>query len=162
VVRGDDGVIEILNAVLTNELTAINQYFLHYRIQKHWGYRGIARHYYDESIDEMKHADKIIDRILYLDGHPNLQRLHTLRTGETVPEMLELDYARELENVETLRKGVALSRGKSDFGSAVLLEDLIEDEEEHIDWLDAQLGLIRQVGAAQYLAEQIHEHGSDG
>ncbi|WP_045875324.1 bacterioferritin [Pseudofrankia sp. DC12] len=159
-VRGDDEVVEILNAVLTNELTAINQYFLHYRIQEHWGFHGLGRHYRDESIDEMKHADKIIHRILYLDGHPNLQRLHPLRTGENVPEMLELDYARELENVETLRKGVTLGRSKSDFGSATLLEWLISEEEEHIDWLEAQLELIRQLGAPQYLAEQIHEHGS--
>ncbi len=159
-VRGDDEVVEILNAVLTNELTAVNQYFLHYRIQEHWGFNRIAHHYRDESIDEMKHADRLIHRVLYLDGHPNLQRLHTLRTGENVPEMLELDYARELENVETLRKGVALSRSKSDFGTATLLEDLIESEEEHIDWLEAQLELIRQLGAPQYLAEQIHR-GSD-
>jgi bacterioferritin len=161
-VRGGDEVIEILNAVLTNELTAINQYFLHYRIQEHWGYRGLAHHYRDESIDEMKHADKIIHRILYLDGHPNLQRLHTLRTGENVPEMLELDYGRELENVETLRKGVTLSRSTFDFGTATLFEDLIEAEEEHIDWLEAQLELIRQLGAQQYLAEQIHKYGPDG
>ena len=159
-VRGDDEVIEILNAVLTNELTAINQYWLHYRIQSHWGYDGLAHHYRDESIDEMKHADKVVHRVLYLDGHPNLQRLHTLRTGENVPEMLELDYARELENVETLRKGITLSRGRSDFGTAVLLEEILEEEEEHIDWLEAQLELIRQVGAPQYLAEQIHKHGS--
>jgi bacterioferritin len=161
-VRGDDEVVEILNAVLTNELTAINQYFLHYRIQEHWGFAGLAHHYRDESIDEMKHADRLIHRILYLDGHPNLQRLHSLRTGENVPEMLELDYARELENVETLRKGVTLSRSKSDFGSATLLENLIESEEEHIDWLEAQLELIRQLGAPQYLAEQIHKSGSEG
>jgi len=159
-VRGDDEVVEILNAVLTNELTAVNQYFLHYRIQEHWGFRGLAHHYRDESIDEMKHADRLIHRILYLDGHPNLQRLHTLRTGENVPEMLEVDYARELENIETLRKGVTLSRSKSDFGTATLLEDLVESEEEHIDWLEAQLELIRQLGAPQYLAEQIHKGGS--
>lgn len=157
-VRGDDEVIEILNAVLTNELTAINQYFLHYRIQKHWGYEGLADHYYDESIDEMKHADKIIHRVLYLEGHPNLQRLHTLRTGETVPEMLELDYARELENVETLRRGINMARTKSDIGTAVLLEEILTGEEGHIDWLEAQLELIRQIGANEYLSQQIHEH----
>ena len=160
-VRGDDEVIEILNAVLTNELTAINQYWLHYRIQENWGYGALAHHYRDESIDEMKHADKVIHRVLYLDGHPNLQRLHTLRTGESVPEMLELDHTRELENVETLRKGVTLARGKSDFGTAVLFEELIHEEEEHIDWLEAQLTLIAQVGTTQYLAEQIHKHGGD-
>jgi bacterioferritin len=159
VVQGDDEVLEILNAVLTNELTAINQYFLHSRMQQHWGFTGLARQYRDESIDEMKHADRIIDRVLYLGGHPNLQRLHTLRTGETVPEMLELDHARELENVETLRKGVTLSRGKSDFGTATLFEDLITDEEDHIDWLEAQLDLIRVLGANEYLSQQIHKHG---
>jgi bacterioferritin len=162
VVRGDDEVIEILNSVLTNELTAINQYFLHYRIQRHWGYRGLADHYYDESIDEMKHADKIIHRVLYLDGHPNLQRLHTLRTGETVPEMLELDYGRELENVETLRTGITLSRARSDFGTAVLFEEIITGEEEHIDWLEAQLELIRQLGASEYLSQQIHKDDGSG
>jgi bacterioferritin len=160
VVQGDGEVIEVLNAVLTNELTAINQYFLHSRIQEHWGLERLAHHYYNESIDEMKHADRIVQRVLYLDGHPNLQRLHSLRTGETVPEMLELDRARELENITTLRQGVELTRAKADFGTATLLEDLITDEEEHVDWLEAQLDLIRLLGAAEYLSQQIHRHDS--
>jgi bacterioferritin len=156
VVRGDEEIVEILNAVLTNELTSINQYFLHYRMQKHWGYHRLADRYYRESIGEMKHADELIHRVLYLAGHPNLQRLHSLRAGETVPEMIELDRGRELDGVELLRTGVALSRAKGDVNSALLLERILHDEEEHIDWLESQLDLIRQVGSAEYLSAQIH------
>ncbi|WP_462187231.1 MULTISPECIES: bacterioferritin [unclassified Frankia] len=157
VTRGDVEIIEILNSVLTNELTTINQYFLHSRMQRNWGYRRIAEHYYRESIDEMKHADQLIERVLYLGGLPNLQRLHTLRIGETVPEQLEVDRSGEFEAVDLLRRGVALCRERGDVGSAVLLERILVSEEEHIDWLDAQLELISQLGAAHYLAQQIHE-----
>jgi len=157
VVRGDDEIVEILNTVLTNELTAINQYFLHSRMQINWGYKRLGEHYYHESIDEMKHADELVHRVLYLDGLPNLQRLHSLRTGETVPEMLELDRGRELEGIELLRRGIALTRTRADIGSALLLERILHDEEEHIDWLEAQLELIRQLGASEYLSQQIHD-----
>ncbi|MCK9895869.1 bacterioferritin [Frankia sp. AgB32] len=155
--RGDAEIIEVLNSVLTNELTTINQYFLHSRMQRNWGYRRIAEHYYHESIDEMKHADKLIERILYLGGLPNLQRLHTLRIGETVPEQLEIDRTGEVDAVDLLRRGIVLGRERGDVGSAVLLEDILVSEEEHIDWLDAQLELISQLGAAHYLSQQIHE-----
>jgi bacterioferritin len=157
VVRGDEEIVEILNAVLTNELTSINQYFLHYRMQRHWGYRRLADRYYHESIGEMKHADELIHRVLYLAGHPNLQRLHALRIGETVPEMIELDHRRELDGVELLRTGIALSRAKGDVNSALLLERVLDDEEEHIDWLESQLELLRQIGPAEYLSAQIHD-----
>ncbi len=157
VTRGDAEIIEVLNSVLTNELTTINQYFLHSRMQRNWGYRRIAEHYYHESIDEMKHADKLIERVLYLGGLPNLQRLHTLRIGETVPEQLEIDRNGEVDAVDLLRRGIALGRERGDVGSAVLLEDILVSEEEHIDWLDAQLELISQLGAANYLSQQIHE-----
>jgi bacterioferritin len=155
--RGDTEVVELLNSVLTNELTTINQYFLHSRMQRNWGYHRIAEHYYHESIDEMKHADRLIERVLYLGGLPNLQRLHTLRIGETVPEQLEVDRSGEFEAVDLLRRGVALARERGDVGSAVLLEDILVSEEEHIDWLDAQLELISQLGAAHYLSQQIHK-----
>nr|WP_018639906.1 bacterioferritin [Parafrankia elaeagni] len=156
-VRGDKDIIDLLNKVLTNELTAINQYFLHSRMQKNWGYLRIADYYYHESIDEMRHADQLIERVLYLDGLPNLQRLHSLRIGETVPEQLATDRSQEDEAVELLRGGIALCRSKNDVGSAVLLEKILVSEEEHIDWLDAQLTLIEQLGATNYLAQQIHE-----
>ena len=155
--RGDREIVELLNSVLTNELTAINRYFLHSRMQKNWGYRRLADHYYHESIDEMRHADEVIERVLYLGGLPNLQRLHTLRIGETVPEQLSTDREEEEKAVELLRTAIATSRAKGDVGSALLLEKLLHSEEEHIDWLDAQLELIEQVGAANYLAQQIHE-----
>lgn len=154
--RGDKEIVEILNNVLTNELTAVNQYFLHSRMQRNWGYLRISDYYYHQSIDQMKHADKLIHRVLYLDGFPNLQRLHTLCIGETVPEQLELDRTHETNTVELLRTGIATSRAKGDIGSAVLLEEILTSEEEQIDWLDAQLELISQLGATAYLSQQIH------
>lgn len=155
--RGDREVVELLNAVLTNELTAINQYFLSSRMQRNWGYRRLAEHYYHESVDEMRHADELIERVLYLGGLPNLQRLHTLQIGENVPEQLAADRSTEDAAVAVLRDGIGLCRSKGDIGSAVLLEKILVSEEEHIDWLDAQLELISQLGAANYLAQQIHE-----
>jgi bacterioferritin len=125
-------------------------------MQRNWGYQRISEHTYHESIDEMKHADELIERLLYLDGHPNLQRLHTLRIGETVPEQLDLDRRHEEAALETLREGIVLCRGRNDIGSAVLLERILVSEEDHIDWLDAQLELIEQIGAPNYLAQQIH------
>jgi bacterioferritin len=156
-VRGDRAIVDMLNEVLTSELTAVNQYFLHSRMQKNWGYERISEHTYHESIDEMKHADQLIHRVLYLGGHPNLQRLHTLRIGESVPEQLTVDREHETTALEGLRAGIALARSAGDIGSAVLLEGILTSEEEHIDWLDAQLELIEQVGAPHYLAQQIHD-----
>jgi len=155
--RGDAEIIELLNAVLTNELTAINQYFLHSRIQRNWGYKRLSEHSYHESIDEMKHADELIERVLYLGGLPNLQRLHTLAIGEDVPEQLSLDRKHEERAVEVLRAGIALARERGDIGTAGLLERILHAEEEHIDWLDAQHDLIAQVGTQNYLAQQIHD-----
>ncbi|WP_131747369.1 bacterioferritin [Frankia sp. Cppng1_Ct_nod] len=155
--RGDTEIIELLNGVLANELTAINQYFLHSRMQLNWGYHRLGKHTYDESIDEMRHADKLVHRVLYLGGLPNLQRLHTLRVGETVLEQLTSDRSHEIEACALLREGIVLTRSRDDVGSAVLLESILTSEEEHIDWLDAQLELVSQVGEANYLAQQIHD-----
>ncbi|AEH10330.1 MULTISPECIES: bacterioferritin [Protofrankia] len=155
--RGDPEIVELLNRVLTNELTAVNQYFLHSRMQLNWGYRRLGKHTYDESIDEMRHADKLVHRVLYLGGLPNLQRLNTLRVGETAVEQLNSDRSHEIEACGLLREGIVLTRSRDDVGSAVLLEDILTSEEEHIDWLDAQLELVSQLGEAHYLAQQIHD-----
>ncbi|KLL12359.1 MULTISPECIES: bacterioferritin [Protofrankia] len=155
--RGDPEIVELLNRVLTNELTAVNQYFLHSRMQLNWGYRRLGKHTYDESIDEMRHADRLVHRVLYLGGLPNLQRLNTLRVGETAVEQLNSDRSHEIEACGLLREGIVLTRSRDDVGSAVLLEDILTSEEEHIDWLDAQLELVSQLGEAHYLAQQIHD-----
>ncbi|WP_239310211.1 MULTISPECIES: bacterioferritin [unclassified Frankia] len=155
--RGDPEIVELLNRVLTNELTAVNQYFLHSRMQVNWGYHRLGKHTYDESIDEMRHADKLVHRVLYLGGVPNLQRLNTLRVGETVAEQLNSDRTHEIEACGLLRAGIVLTRARDDVGSAVILEDILVSEEDHIDWLDAQIELLAQLGEAHYLAQQIHE-----
>ncbi|WP_239396192.1 bacterioferritin, partial [Frankia sp. CiP3] len=154
--RGDPEIVELLNGVLTNELTAVNQYFLHSRMQVNWGYHRLGKHTYDESIDEMRHADKLVHRVLYLGGVPNLQRLNTLRVGETVAEQLNSDRTHEIEACGLLRAGIVLTRARDDVGSAVILEDILVSEEDHIDWLDAQIELLAQLGEAHYLAQQIH------
>ena len=155
--RGDDAVIELLNEVLTTELTSINQYFVDARMLDNWGYDRLAHHFRDESIDEMKDADVLIERILYLDGVPNLQRLGTVRVGETVPEKLALALALETESIERLNRGVAGCVAAGDNGTRELLEHVLEGEEEHADWLETQLELINQVGDAHYLAQQIRD-----
>ena len=157
--RGSSTVITLLNEVLTNELTAINQYFLHARICENWGYERLWHKVRDESIDEMKHADEIIARILYLEGLPNLQRLGTIKVGESVEEQLKLDLALEATAIPVLNRGIELCRAEGDNGTADLLEDLLEDEEEHANWLEAQLTLIKQTGLENYLAEQIKKEG---
>ena len=154
--RGDDEIIELLNEVLTAELTAVNQYFLDSRMLSNWGYERLGGKFYEESIDEMKDADHLIERILYLDGMPNLQRLGTVRVGETAPEKLTLALELEKEAIDRLNRGIALCTAKGDNGTRDLLEDILEGEEEHADWLEAQLALISQVGDAHYLAQQIH------
>jgi bacterioferritin len=156
--KGDAKVIALLNDVLCNELTAINQYFLHARMCENWGYERLWKKIRAESIDEMKHADQIIERILYLDGLPNLQKLGKLEVGETVVEQLKSDLALEKRAIPVLNAGIALCREKGDNGTAELLEDILVSEEEHADWLEAQLTLVEQVGAQGYLAEQIKEH----
>lgn len=152
-------VIDLLNEVLTNELTAINQYFLHARMCQNWGYERLWHQVRDESIDEMKHADRVIARMLYLEGFPNVQRLGKVTIGQTVDEQLKLDRALEQHAIPVLNQGIATCRQEGDNGTAELLEDILEDEEEHLDWLEAQLTLVDQVGLQNYLAEQIKHEG---
>lgn len=156
--QGDPAIIELLNEVLTAELTAINQYFVHAKMCENWGYERLAKHNYDESIDEMKDAEKVIERILFLDGVPNLQRLGTVLVGETVAEQHRVDLDLEMAAIERYNRGVALARDKGDNGTAEMLEDLLVGEEHHADWLEGQLGLIDQVGEQNYLAQHIHAH----
>jgi bacterioferritin len=158
--QGDKDVIKLLNAQLTNELSAINQYFLHARMYKHWGLEKIAKKEYEESIGEMKHADKLIDRILMLDGLPNLQALHKLMIGENTLEMLKSDLALEQAAQATVKQGIATSEKAGDYVSRDLLKVILEDTEEHIDWLETQLDLIDKIGLPNYLQAQIID-GSD-
>ena len=155
--RGHDEVIELLNVLLTAELTAENQDFPDDKMLSNWGYQHLGSTFRDESIDEMKDADRLIERILYLDGMPNVQRLGTIRVGETAPEKLGLALALEAEAIERLNRGIELCVRVGDNGSRELLDDILQGEEEHADWLESQLELIRQVGEAHYLAQQIHD-----
>jgi bacterioferritin len=154
-VKGSSKVIDLLNDVLTNELTAINQYFLHARMCENWGYERLWHKIKHESIDELKHADEVIERILYLEGLPNLQRLGKLNIGQTVEEQLKSDLALEAHAIPVLNRGIELCRAEGDNGTAELLEDILEDEEEHANWLEAQLTLVQQVGLQNYLSEQM-------
>jgi bacterioferritin len=154
-VQGNPEIIELLNDVLTAELTAINQYFIHAKMQDNWGYGHLAEETRAESIDEMKHAEKVIERILYFDGTPNLQRLGSLRVGESAVEQLRLDLELEREAIPRLNAGIAAAVAIGDNGTRELLEDILTDEEEHADWLETQLTLVEQVGEAHYLAQQI-------
>ena len=153
--KGDPKAIEFLNKALYNELTAINQYFLHAKMLKNWGLKELAKHEYEESIDEMKHADKLSERILFLDGLPNFQVLGKLRIGENPRELLECDLALENEATPLLREAIAHCETVGDFVSRKLFVDILESEEEHIDWLETQLGLIEQLGEANYLLTKI-------
>lgn len=153
--KGDPKVIELLNEVLTAELTAINQYFIHYKMLSHWGYKKLAAQKKKESIEEMRHADEVIDRILYLDGVPNMQRLNPVRVGEEIVEMHEVDLALEVAAVERLNRGIALATSVGDHGSRTLLEKILVEEEEAVDWLEAHLGIIRDLGKERYLAQMI-------
>ncbi len=153
--QGNEAVIEFLNEVLTAELTAINQYFIDSKMMANWGYQRLADKVRADSIDEMGDAEKLIDRILYLDGVPNLQRLGSVRVGESVPEKLTLALQVETEAIERLNRGIALCVDVGDNGSREVAETILAGEEEHADWLEAQLELIRQVGDANYLASQI-------
>ena len=155
--KGDKKIIEILNDVLTAELTAINQYFVHGEMCDNWGYDRLHDVIRKHSLGEMKHAEELIERILFLEGLPNLQRLGNINVGENVPEMLKLDLDVERNAIDTLNRGIEQCRKAGDNGSAELLEDILEGEEEHANWLEAQLTLVDQVGAAAYLAEQIKE-----
>jgi bacterioferritin len=156
-VQGDAAIIELLNEVLTAELTAINQYFVDSKMCANWGYERLAKRFYDESVDEMKDAEHLVERILYLEGVPNLQRLGQVRVGETVEEKLRLALDVEREAIDRLNRGIGQCTDTGDNGSRDLLEDVLEGEEDHADWLESQLELISQVGEAHYLAQQIHD-----
>ncbi len=153
--KGDPNIVKLLNDLLREELSAINQYFLHARMCKNWGYERLGGKIMSESVDEMKHAQAVTDRILFLEGVPNLQVLNKLNVGKSVHEMLELDLARELGAVAFLKNGISTCYNASDHGSRELLEGILKDEEEHIDWLEAQLDSIKGCGIENYLAEQL-------
>ena len=153
--RGDAAVIEALNGILTAELTGINQYYVHAKMCENWGYKRLWKHNYDEAIDEMKHADKVIGRILFLDGVPNMQRYMPVRVGENVPEQFKLDLAIELDAVKRYNEAIVLAGTKADAGTREMLEHLLKDEEDSVDWHEAQLGIIGTIGAERYLAEQL-------
>jgi bacterioferritin len=158
-VKGDPKVIDLLNEVLTGELTTINQYFLHSRMCRNWGYERLAAKIHAESIDEMRHADKLIERVLFLEGLPNVQKLNKVNIGTSVPELLRNDLGAELVAVPLLNRCIQTCRDLGDNGSEALLKEILVSEEAHVDWLEAQLELIRQVGDAQYLAQQIKKEG---
>jgi len=155
--QGNPRIIETLNDVLTAGLTAINQYFIHAKMCDNWGYDRLAEHIKDESIDEMKHADSIIERILFLEGVPNMQRLYPVRVGETVKEQFELDLAVEVEAVKRFNDGIALAVEVGDNATRHMLEEMLVSEEDHADWLETQLEAMRQVGEQNYLAQQLHD-----
>jgi bacterioferritin len=153
--KGNDKVIQTLNDVLTAELTSINQYFIHAKMCQNWGYTKLAKKIRDESIDEMKHADKLIERILFLEGVPNVQRLNKVNVGETVREQFELDLKLELDAISRFNAGISLARDVGDNASRELLERMLISEEEHTDWLETQLSLITQLGEPMYCAQQL-------
>ncbi|SOD58743.1 bacterioferritin [Streptomyces zhaozhouensis] len=155
--QGDPEVIELLNEQLTAELTAINQYFLHAKMQEHFGWSKLAAYTRAESFDEMRHAEVLTDRVLFLEGLPNYQRLFHVRVGQTVTEMFQADRQIEVEAIDRLRRGVEVMRAKGDITSARIFESILRDEEHHIDYLDTQLELIEKLGEALYLAQQIEQ-----
>lgn len=155
--KGDPKVIEHLNKALYNELIAINQYFLHAKMLKNWGLKELAEHEYHESIDEMKHADKLSERILFLDGLPNFQNLGKLRIGESPVEVLKADLALEYDALPTLKEAIAWCEQAGDYASRELFVEILESEEEHIDWIETQLDLIARIGEQNYLQSKIED-----
>ncbi|MGH9001424.1 MAG: bacterioferritin [Acidimicrobiia bacterium] len=149
-------VIELLNDVLTAELTAINEYYIHARMCSNWGYQRLADKLHEESIGEMKHADKVIERILFLEGVPNMQRLGSVRVGETVPEQFSVDLSLESEHVGRLNRCVETCKAEGDNGSRLLLEEILEESEDHVDWLETQIALVAKLGEELYLSTQVH------
>jgi len=160
--KGSPKVIDLLNDILTAELTAVNQYFIHAKMCQNWGYKRLYKRVYHESIDEMRHADDLIERILFLEGVPNVQRYNKVTVGETVKEQLELDLQMEYDAVQRFRGAIHVSRDQErDDATAVMLERMLVSEESHVDWLETQLELVRQVGLENYLARQIGEDEKD-
>ena len=155
--HGNPAIIEMLNEVLTAELTAVNQYFIHAKMTANWGYERLAAHVREESIDEMKHAELLIERILYFEGVPNMQRLFPVRVGEAVLEQLELDLEVEQEAIPRFNEAIALCVEVGDNGTRELLAGMLVSEEDHADWLETQLETIRQIGLEHYLAQQLHD-----
>ncbi len=153
--HGNPEILALLQEVLSAELTAINQYFIHARMLRNWRYMKLAGFTEKESIGEMKHAQEAMDRILYFDGIPNMQKYMKINVGKTVPEMMKLDHALELDAVQRLNKGIALATEKGDNGTRALFERILVSEEEHIDWIEAQLQQIKDIGPENYLAQQI-------
>ena len=156
--KGDPNIIKLLNDQLTNELTAINQYFLHARMYKHWGLEKLGKKEYDESIGEMKHADILIDRILMLEGLPNLQALHKLMIGENTPEMLDCDLQLEKISQQTVKDGIAACEAARDYVSREIFQTILDDTEEHIDWIETQKDLIDKIGLQNYLQSQMGDN----
>jgi bacterioferritin len=160
--EGDKEIIALLNAQLTAELTAINQYFLHSKMQQHWGYTKLAEHTREESFEEMRHAERLTDRILFLEGLPNYQRLDPLRIGQTVPEQLRADLAIEHEAVARLRSGIEVMRSRGDITSARIFEHILADEEDHVDYLETELALVDTLGEQLYLQRYVGSEGNAG
>ena len=155
--KGDPEVLSTLNELLSHELAAINQYYGHFKMCANWGYPRLAKKKREESMEEMRHADKLIERILYLDGVPNMQRLSPVRIGEDPVEQHKCDLELERSAVERLNKAVELFRKKGDNGSRLLAEEMLKDEESAVDWLETQLGMVKDLGVQHYLAQQVHE-----
>ncbi len=153
--KGNEQVIQVLNDVLCAELTGINQYFIHAMMCRNWHYKRLAEHSRKESIEEMQHAQEVIERILYLEGLPNMQKYMKINVGQSVPEQFEFDLQLEYAAVERLNKGVELARAAGDNGTRALLEKILVDEEEHVDWLEAQIAQVKEIGLQNYLAQQI-------
>ena len=153
--KGHDEIIQVLQEVLSAELTAVNQYFIHARMNENWGYKKLSAYIRKESIEEMRHAQDVIDRILYFDGAPNMQKYLKINVGRTVPEQFQNDLEVEYQAVPRLNKGIEVARALGDNGTRSLLETILKDEEAHVDWLEAQLGIIKEIGVENYLAQQM-------